>query len=189
MKKATLQAKEPSIDLRKDAIALRRMLKRAVKGYAAKHANAKTSKTHPPVTKVDLWFCLSPCEFGASVSLNLDTQPGAHQDGFGWSHADFTMLTRDGWLPTILHVHGDGLPIDDLWKASITLLNGATRECDARRLTRTIGQFLVSELLRACEEGVFQGLPRARRCALGVIANDGEFIWPKDPDRGQEHFV
>ena len=52
-----------------------------------------------------------------------------------------------------------------------------------------IGEALKHVLLTAREEGVFNPLPKADRCELGVENLEGYYGWPDYEDRGRENMV
>jgi hypothetical protein len=170
------------IDLRKEAPDFRRMLERTVKRYASKHTDVQSAKLYPRVTRIDFTFSLGDSESIPWVSLCLDTRRGSEPDG-DWTHSDFALLTRKEWLPAVQLVCNEK-------KVPVVLRNGKTRRCGDQQLTQTIGEFLVSVLLSAREDGVFAGLPRAKRCELGVEdPTTGEFGWPSYEDRGKENLA
>jgi hypothetical protein len=109
-------------------------------------------------------------------------RPKSEPDG-EYSHFDFARLTRSGWLAAVqLVCDGDAAPV--------TLLDGTTRQCVDEELEKTIGEFLVSVLVSARNDGVFADLPRATRCELGVEEGmNGTFGWPHYEDRGKENLL
>jgi hypothetical protein len=171
-----------TIDLRKDAADVQKMLADAVRKYATKHKAKATAKKHPPVTRIDIIYSL-----GDSVSipwayLNVDTKEGSEPDGAP-THPNFAKLTRKEWLKAVKAVCDDE-------KVTVIKLDGKLRKCDGDQLTETIGKFLVEMLLEARKNEVFVKLPRAARCELGVEEPmSGEFGWPNYEDRGKKNLV
>jgi hypothetical protein len=171
-----------AIDLRNDAIDLQKLLVKAVKDYAAKHADKKTAKKYPPVTRLDLVFSLGDSESTPWVHVHLDTKPSGEPDGDP-THPDFAKLKRPGWLAAVKTVcEGE--------KAAVILASGKSRKCDDEKLTETIGKFLVEQLQTANKEGLLEKLPRGNRCELGVEdPTTGAFGWPNYEDRGKKNLV
>lgn len=168
------------IDLRKDALDLRRMLEDAVRKYAARHADR--TKRFPPVTRIDLTFSLGDSHSEPWISLCLDSQVGTKPGG-GYTHADFATLTRKAWLPAVQTVC-DGR------KAELVTIEGERQKLNNSGLIRAIGSFLVASLLSAREDGVLAALPLADHCELGVEdPTTGAFGWPTYKDRGKENLA
>ncbi len=162
------------VDFRQDAIAIRTFLKDAVRDYSAKQ--------HPAVTRIDLAFSLGDSESTLWVHLHLDTKAGGEPDGDP-THRDLAQLERQSWLAAVQAVCNDEL-------VAVVKLDGKTQECDAGALGQQVGVFLVSMLQEARAAGIFAGLPKARRCELGVEdPTTGEFGWPNYDDRGKENLV
>jgi hypothetical protein len=171
-----------ALDLRNDAVDIQKLLTKAVKDYAAKHADKKTAKKHLAVTRIDVIFSLGDSESTPWVHVHFDTKPGGEPDG-NPSHPDFAKLKRPGWLPTVQVVcEGE--------KAPVILTSGKQQKCDDDKLTETIGKFLVEMLQTANKEGVFAELPRGERCEFGVEdPTSGSFGWPNYEDRGKKNLV
>lgn len=170
------------IDLRKDAVDVRKLLEEAVQAYAAKHRASTTAKRHPPVTRIDFIFSLGDSESTPWVHLHFDTKPGSEPDGDP-THPDFARLSREAWLPAVKSAcEGE--------KVAVVQLDGKTRNCAEAGLTQAIGKFLVSMLLEARDQGIFADLPKADRCELGVEdPTTGDFGWPRYEDRGKKALV
>jgi len=171
-----------TVDLRQDAAAVRALLKDAVRDYSVKHLATSTAAHHLPVTRIDLAFSLGDSESTPWVHLHLDAKAGSEPDGDP-THPDFACLDRESWLPAVRAVCNEE-------KVAVVKLDGKTQECDSAEFGQQIGAFLVSVLLDARAAGIFAGLPRARRCELGVEdPTTGEFGWPNYEDRGKENLV
>jgi hypothetical protein len=174
--------KPVSIDLRKDAVAVRQMLERAFAKYAARHAAHKSKKRFQPVTRIDLHFSLADGYATPWIALCLDCNADAGP-GDSYAHPNFAMLYRKGWLPAVQTVC-DGRKIE------VTTGEGNKEKLGDARLTRAIGAFLVSALLKARDDGVFSALPLAERCMLGVEdPTTGAFGWPIYKDRGKDNLA
>lgn len=171
-----------SLDLRKDVQDLREMLSEAVRSYKTLSGASETAESYPPVTGIDLVFSLGDGESTPWVHLHLDTKPGSEPDGDP-THPDFGKLPREGWLPAFRAVC-DGEEV------AVTESNRNPRIYGDAGLSNAIGEFLVSTLLIAREDGLFNDLPRADRCELGVEdPTTGEFGWPRYEERGQENLL
>ncbi len=158
------------------------MLADAVRKYAAKHKASATAKKHPPVTRIDFAFSLGDSESIPWVHLHFDTKPGSEPDGDP-THPDFAKLTRKGWLPAVQAVC-------DGEKVNVVQLDGKARKRDDAQLTEAIGKFLVAMLLESRDKGVFEELPKAEHCELGVEdPMSGEFGWPNYEDRGKDNMA
>jgi hypothetical protein len=173
--------KEMAIDLRKDAIDFRELLAKAVKKYATRSRNSKTAKKYPPVTRIDFTYSLGDSESTPWAYLHLGTDPKCEPCG-QWSHPDFAHLDREAWLPSAKSV-SDGKTVP------VTLMNGKTQKCGYEQLVQAIGEFLVSILIAARDDGVLKDLPKGKRCELGVEEMEGAFGWPAYDDRGKENLV
>jgi len=171
-----------SIDLRKDAIDVQKMLKKAVRKYVMKHLGERAAKKYPPVTRIDLTFSLGDSESIPWLNLNIDTKPGSEPDGDP-THPDFAALFRTGWLPAAIAVCHEK-------EVKVIGTEGKAILCDDAKLTETIGKFLVECLLAARKEGLFADLPKNQRCELGVEdPTTGEFGWPAYENRGKKNLV
>jgi len=173
--------KPAEIDLRKESVDVQQMLESAVARYAAKHAAPTSAKKHPAVTLIELIFSLADGRASPWVHVCFDT--AANHEGGSYTHPDFAKLLRKHWLPTVRAVCDDR-------KASIVTTAGKKRTIGGNRVLQVIGEFLVSCLLSAKENGTFDALPRARRCQLGVEdPTTGAFGWPGYEDRGKGNLV
>ena len=56
-------------------------------------------------------------------------------------------------------------------------------------LAEVLGELLKGVLLKARGDGVFEGLPRAEQCQLGVEEHDGRYGWPAYEARGQDNLA
>ncbi len=163
-----------TVDFRHDAIAIRSLLKDAVRDYSAKKL--------PAVTRIDLVFSLGDSVSIPWVHLHFDTKPGSEPDGDP-AYPGFARLERESWLAAVQAVCNNQL-------VAVTKLDGKVQECDDPELGQQVGAFLVSMLKEARDTGIFVGLPKAHRCELGVEdPTTGEFGWPNYTDRGEENLV
>lgn len=51
------------------------------------------------------------------------------------------------------------------------------------------GELLKGVLLKARKDGVFDSLPKAKKCHMGVEEMDGNYGWPNYEDRGKNDLV
>jgi hypothetical protein len=72
---------------------------------------------------------------------------------------------------------------------TVRSLGRAVRIEDEKELDETAGEFFVSLLKSLRDFGVFNGLPRAEKCYLGVAALGGWFGWPPYENRGSDNIV
>lgn len=170
------------IDLRDDALAVRRMLEKAVRRYAPLRAQRRSAKRYLLLTRIDMIYSLGDTQASPWISLCLDTSADA-EPGDDYTHANFAMLKRKHWLPAVKAVC-EGR------KADLVATDGKSQKVGDAALGRAIGKFLVASLLAAREDGVFSSLPLAKRCMLGVEdPTTGEFGWPSYKDRGKDNLA
>lgn len=158
-------------DLRKDAALVREMLERCVVRYSAGHASKVGEPFHPPVTRIDFVYSLGDGVAPPWVNLNLDTKPGAKQDG-NPTHPLFDLMEHHQWGSDIRYLLEDG---DNTMP--VILPNGKLTECDAGAFEQHIGKLLVYCLEEARYQKVFDELPKAAQYALGVEMFGGGFGW------------
>lgn len=170
------------LDLATDFTKIGKMVADAVGKYAQKHRNRRTAKRHPVVTRLDLDFSLGDTVSTPWVHLHFDTKPGGEPDGDP-THPDFARLNRRNWLPAVKAVCEDEL-------VAVTMPDGREKKCNGDRLNECIGKLLVAVLLEARRSGLFDQLPKAERCELGVEdPTTGAFGWPAYEQRGKKNLV
>lgn len=171
-----------TLDFREDAAELQAMLKDAVRKYVGKSKAKGTAKKHPPVSRIDLSFSLGDSEATPWVHLHFDTKPGSDPDGSP-THPDFAKLRRKSWLAAVQATCEDE-------SVKVIGLAGKARKCAGDALVEAVGSFLVAMLLDARATGVFEELPKTKRCELGVEDPcSGAFGWPAYEQRGKENLV
>lgn len=161
---------------------VRNLLSEAVKNYAIKNAHPDTACDYPPVGRIEITFSLGDGESIPWVNLCFDTRTTSDPDG-EYSHPDFACLECHSWCPSVhraLNGH----------RVAVILPDGTEKRCNSSQLLKIVGNALVSCLLSARSDGIFENLPRNGRCELGVEEPaTGEFGWPVYEDRGKENLV
>lgn len=164
------------IDIREDLPRFRQYLQRRLTQHLAGPEKAS------PVYRIDFGF-----EFGQSnwVALVFDTREDAEPDG-EWANmideADFLQNPR--W--PIWHE----LPEEE--QVSFINLGGQTIDVMSdpdNLICAIVGEALKHTLITARDEGLFQSLPKAKKCELGVENLEGYYGWPDYADRGKENLV
>ena len=170
-----------TIDLRKDAADVRKMLVEALARYAAKSAHPKACAHYKPVGAVGLTY---DCGSGARVTLHLDTRRAYEPDGT-WTHDSFAELERPEWETAYGALQDRDLTFALADGSRLTLQAGT----DDETYVNLFGEMLVSLLKGARASGVFAALPRQSRCELGVEEVEGMFGWPAYRDRGKDNLL
>ena len=143
---------------------------------------SKKLKRPKLVSRIDFGF-----EFGQGNELWLvfDTRPDAEPDGQWTLQAGkVTELKRPNW-PIWDEVPNDEVVyfIDLKGKKVNVMKNPDEKIC------RIVGDAMKHALTAAREEGVFDALPKAERCEMGVENMEGFYGWPLYKDRGKENLV
>ena len=134
------------------------------------------------VRQIDFGF-----EFGQDnwVALVFDTREDAEPDG-EWinmiDEADY--LRRPKWP-----IWAD-LPEDE----QVSFINIAGKKINVMKdpdnlICTIVGDALKQTLIAARDEGLFQALPKAKGCELGVENLEGCYGWPSYEDRGKENLA
>jgi hypothetical protein len=164
------------IDIRKDLPRFRKYLEERL----AQHLRGP--KKSKPVHRIDFGF-----EFGQQnwVALVFDTREDAEPDG-EWANmikkADFLQNPRwPIWLE---------LPEEE----QVSFINLAGRTINVMRdpdnlICEIVGEALKHTLITARDEDLFQALPKAKKCELGVENLEGYYGWPNYEDRGKKNLV
>ena len=170
-----------TIDLRRDAADIRKLLVEAVVRYAAKNAHPKAGGHHKPISALGLSY---DCGTGARVAIHFDVRSDYEPDGT-WTHDSFAELERPEWEKAY-----DALQEHDL---KFVLADGSSRTLaagtDDETYVTVFGEMVVSALTDARASGVFAPLPKQPRCELGVEEVEGMFGWPAYDDRGKDNLV
>jgi hypothetical protein len=165
------------LDLDKDRPLLARRITEGVSAFVS-----TSPRPLPlPISRVDIEFDLTtmdrPC-----VWAYLDTEPNG-EPGSG-SSARWQLMEQwcEHWVPAC-HAACGGEP---------AIVRADGREVpveDEDGLNRASGQFFVALLKGLRDFGVFNELPRAENCYLGVYVVGGGFGWPAWKDRGPDNMV
>ncbi len=132
-----------------------------------------------PVKMIEVGFEYSQSGW---VAIVFDTRPKAKPDGEWNSHIAGNELERPEWLAAgEANLEG---PI------TLVQLDGTEVELpEETELAEPLGALVKAVVLKARADGVFAGLPRAKRCELGVEHQEGAYGWPNYEDRGKENLV
>jgi hypothetical protein len=167
------------VDIRQDVPDFLAYIRKRV----AEHlATSKKLKKPKRVTQIDFGF-----EFGQGNELWLvfDTRPDAEPDG-QWTVqvGKVAALKRPKW--PIWH----DLPEDEV--VFFIDLNGEkvnVMKSPDRKICKIVGDAMKHALIVARDAGVFERLPKAGHCEMGVENMEGYYGWPKYKDRGKENLV
>jgi hypothetical protein len=133
------------------------------------------------VTRVDVGY---QCDQAGWLALIFDTRPKAEPDGEWNSHIEGNTLERPDWLAAFEALENGPLVV--------VLPDGKERKLrrgSFDKLTTVLGELIKDVLLKARADGIFEGLPKAPRCELGVEEHDGAYGWPVYEERGKDNLV
>ena len=133
------------------------------------------------VARVDVGFGLDE---PAWVCLVFDTRSDAEPDGEWNGHIQGNDLERPQWAEAFdAACDGEAL--------TLILPDGARLAPveDGDELVAAVGDMLKAVLLKARADGLFEALPRAPRCELGVEEQNGGYGWPVYDERGRENLA
>lgn len=133
------------------------------------------------VARLDVGFGLAE---PAWVCIVFDTRPDAGPDGEWNGHIQGNDLARPRWEEAF-----DAVSEEE--PLALILPDGSRRELvgDDAGLVEAVGEMLKAVLLKARADGLFDPLPKAPRCELGVEEQDGAYAWPIYEDRGRENLA
>ena len=132
-----------------------------------------------PVKMIEVGFEYSQAGW---VVVVFDTRPDAEPDGEWTMHIEGNDFERPNW-----QVAGEVLQ-----ERPITLiqLDGTEVELPAdTELAEPLGDLIRAVLLQARSDRLFDGLPKAAGCELGVEHHEGAFGWPEYEARGEENLL
>ena len=118
------------------------------------------------------------------VAVVFDTRPDAEPDGEWNSHIEGNLLERPHW-------QWAGEDTGEEEPPTLVKANGSTvvlAEDDAA-LAETIGELIRAVLVKAHADGVFEALPKAPGCEMGIEHQDGHYGWPAYEARGQDNLA
>jgi len=133
------------------------------------------------VNRIDVGY---QCDQAGWVCLVFDTRSNAEPDGEWNAHIEENSLERPEWLAAFEAMEDNPL--------LVVLPDGKERRLrrgSYDKLTTILGEILKGVLLKAREDGVFAGLPKAPRCELGIEEHDGGYGWPVYEERGQDNLA
>lgn len=165
------------LDLRKDFNEIYKHVVQRVRTFDPSK-NAGPGDGSSPVRMIVFGF---QCEQDGWVVLIFDTRPDAQPDGEWNSFIDQNLFERRHWHEALLTLE-DG-PVE------VLLPDGKKRkitgETEFEDFVALFGDLLKDVLLKARADGVFQSLPRAKKCHMGVEEQEGRYGWPAYEDRGK----
>jgi hypothetical protein len=177
------------LDLRKDYEDIYSYLVRRV------HAFDPSKKKGPgdanaPISQIELGY---QCDQAGWVALVFDTRPKAEPDGHWQSYIAANIFERPHWQEAfeLLETKAVDFVLLDGSKHNIPPYgeDGENEDYDEEEHVAIFGELLKSVLLKARAEGLFDLLPKATECHLGVEEHDGRYGWPHYEDRGKEDLV
>ena len=170
-------ARPTELDLRQDQAAFVAAIATAVREYS-KSSRSRGSK---PATRIDLKFDLTSEAF-PRVWVELDVEPsGEPQTGRTTPVPIFERVCKHWARPCRAAL--EGKPVNVVTPRGTKTVNSETSLCEA------VGEFFVDLIGSLRSRQVFQNLPRAAHCYLGVRTEDGEFWWPNHETQGRENMV
>jgi hypothetical protein len=169
------------LDLRKDFKDIYSYIVRRVRTFDPSE-NAGPGDGGSPVAMIELGY---QCDQAGWVALVFDTRPKAAPDGEWNAYIEENIFERPHWQEAFESL--------ETKTVDVVLPDGSRRklssDTDEGEYVAIFGEMLKDILLKAREEGVFQSLPRAKRCHLGVEEMDGGYGWPLYKNRGKEDLV
>jgi hypothetical protein len=181
-RKKKRRRKTLKLNLMSDFVEIREVLVSTFQKYAQKHQDKRTASRHPMVTRVDLVFSLGDSQSTPWVHVDIDTKASGEPDGDP-THRGYAKLSRRNWRQAVKAVFEDEI-------VAVMMPDGKERKCNNDRLSDCIGKLLIAVLLDARQSGIFEQLPRADRCELGVEdPTTEEFGWPEYKDRGKKNLA
>jgi hypothetical protein len=203
------------VDLRKDFKEIYSYIQDRVKTFDPAK-NKGPGKANSPITEITVGF---QCDQAGWIALVFDTRPKAEPDGEWnkyinkqnvfkrphWQKAfealeeesvEFTL--PDGEKKTILPFADDDEDEND---DEEEVEDGDDEDSDddseddedgdeeEDEYITVFGELLKGVLLKARKDGVFDSLPKAKKCHMGVEEMDGNYGWPNYEDRGKTDLV
>jgi hypothetical protein len=165
------------LDLRRDFDDIRAHLTDCVRGFDPAGGNVLGDPG--PVKMVEFGFEYAQAGW---VVIVFDTRPDAKPDGEWTMLIDGNELERPHWFEAgQANIKG---PI------TVVQLDGAETELPpGTELADILGEVVKAALLKARNDGVFAGLPKAPGCEMGIEHFDGGYGWPAYKERGKENLA
>jgi hypothetical protein len=156
-----------TVDLGKDAKALRALLDERVKAYAAK---AKRSSKVPPVSAIEVGYCFDQSGW---IHVNFDVRPAHERDGSWTRFKARDLLDRPHWVEAAEAI---------LDKKPVTLIRPDGKRRDGKltedAFSTALGRMIKDALLKAKADGTFAPLPKRPGCQLDIEEFNGSWAWP-----------
>ena len=167
------------LDLRKDFADILTFISKRVRSFKIETNDGPGEGK--VVTRIDIGY---QCDQAGWVALVFDTRPRAKPDGEWNAHIAGNVLQRPKWLAA-MEANGEQ-PI------RVVMPDGIERDLPPEsfdELTTILGELLRDVVLKARNDGMFESLPKARRCELGVEEHDGNYGWPVYAQRGRDNLA
>jgi hypothetical protein len=141
--------------------------------------NAGPGDGTSPIAMIEFGF---QCEQDGWVALVFDTRPDAEPDGEWNSFIDENLFERRHWQEALMALETESVDVilPDGGKRKIT------GETEFEEFVALFGELLKGVLIKARADGVFNSMPKAKKCHLGVEEQEGCFGWPAYEDRGTD---
>jgi hypothetical protein len=158
------------LDLRKEAKELVALAKQVMKWIRSQQQDWSVKGEY--VTGIGLESSGWDLDYGPEVMCHVDTRDGHELDGH-WSYFHVAAMSRPKWsaMSRALQETGPQRVVIDVRGKE----HRARRNDD--RESRWFGEAMVAALKAAREQGVFDGLLRARKCLLSATDYDTGFGW------------
>ena len=157
------------------------LLRRVRKFDPAKDSGPVPGLGEGLVRRIDFGF---QCDQDFWVALVFDRRLRAKPDGEWTRFLPGNSLARPAWKRMANSRTGGTLRMPEFVLQTLT-----AKEKKSEDLVVYLGVLLKCVLLKARAEGVFQSLPKAAKCCLGVEELNGGYGWPKHADRGKRDLV
>ena len=167
-----------TVDLRKDAKALRALLDQRVRAYAAK---AQRSAKVPPVSAIEVGYCFDQSGW---MHVNFDVRPEHKRDGSWTRFKARDLLDRPHWAKAIDAIL-DGKPV------TLVLPDGKQRKgkLTENAFSTALGRMIKGVLLEAKTDGALDALPKRAGCQLDIEEFNGSWAWPEFEKLGKVNVV
>ena len=194
------------LDLRKDFKEIYSYVLDRVKTFDLAK-NKGPGKANSPITEITIGF---QCDQAGWIALVFDTRPKAEPDGEWnkyikkqnvfkrphWQKAfealdeesvEFTL--PNGKKKTILPFADDEDGDVDRAEEEDDSEDDEDGDQEDDEYVSIFGELLKGVLLKARKDGVFDSLPKAKKCHMGVEEMDGNYGWPDFEDRGKKDLM
>jgi len=168
-----------TIDLRKERTEILEHIAQRVRDFPD-YEHTGPGDGEDPITFIELGFQFDQAGW---VALVFDTRPDASPDGEWNSWIGPNEFERARWFEAFDELCESGTPLE------IITLKGKKRrikECDEETVAELFGDLLRDALISARDAGLFEALPLAKVCLMGVEEQSGAYGWPAWEKRKKE---